>query len=167
MSESPNRRRWWSFALRGLLVVMMLLCIWLGVAFSRAQQQRSFIASLRKNNYDPDLSLFFDYQMDRSQPDAVRVEPVALHPIEQLPQFLQNTIYPELLTRIAGFGFGPFSGDAPVPDEIIDAACNLPALEIILINELVSDQQAAKLKAAHPNAQWMDSMAGKRGKPVD
>ncbi len=42
-----NRRRWFRYSMRTMLVVVTLLCIWLGLVVSRAERQRRAVAALR------------------------------------------------------------------------------------------------------------------------
>ncbi len=58
---ATNRRRWFRYSMRTLLVVVTLLCIWLGLVVSRAERQRRAVVVLRAVNanifYDTPLSI--------------------------------------------------------------------------------------------------------------
>jgi hypothetical protein len=53
---TTNRRRWLRYSMRTLLVVVTLLCIWLGLVVSRAERQRQTVAALRAMN----AQVFYD-----------------------------------------------------------------------------------------------------------
>ncbi len=51
MTEQPaSRRRWFRYSMRSLLVVVTLLCIWLGTVVNRAERQRRTVKALRDLN---------------------------------------------------------------------------------------------------------------------
>ena len=47
MNEPKLKRRWFRFSLRTLLVVIALLCIWLGIITQRANKQRTAVVAVR------------------------------------------------------------------------------------------------------------------------
>jgi Leucine-rich repeat (LRR) protein len=47
MPPSPSRRRWFRISLRTVLILLTLLCIWLGVKVNQARRQKEAIAALK------------------------------------------------------------------------------------------------------------------------
>jgi len=45
-NPSKPRRRWFQFSLRTLLVLLTVLCVWLGVTVNRARKQREAVAAI-------------------------------------------------------------------------------------------------------------------------
>jgi hypothetical protein len=46
MPPAPPRRRWFRISLRTLLLLVTVLCIWLGVKVNLARRQKEAIAAL-------------------------------------------------------------------------------------------------------------------------
>ena len=60
MSDAPvKRRRWFRFSLRALLVVMTVLCVWLGFKVNAARRQREAVAAILKAGG----TVAYDYQL--------------------------------------------------------------------------------------------------------
>ena len=67
MTEPIKRRRWLRFSLRTLLVVMTVLCVWLGFKVNAARRQKEAVEAILKAGGE----IFFDYQLEppTGQPD--------------------------------------------------------------------------------------------------
>jgi len=48
MAEPKRKRRWFRFSLRTLLVVLTLLCVWLGIKVNSARNQRQLVAKVHE-----------------------------------------------------------------------------------------------------------------------
>ena len=47
-NPSKPRRRWFQYSLRTLLVLVTVLCVWLGVTVNRARKQREAVAAIQE-----------------------------------------------------------------------------------------------------------------------
>jgi Leucine Rich repeat len=77
MDQPPaNRRRWLRFSLRTLLVVMTVLCVWLGFKVNAARRQKEAVEAIIKAGG----TVTFGYQCVpvRGNPDALALDPNAL-----------------------------------------------------------------------------------------
>ncbi len=59
MTETKPKRRWFSFSLRMLIVVVTVFCVWLGFKVNTARRQRKALAAIHKAHG----GVFFDYEM--------------------------------------------------------------------------------------------------------
>ena len=61
MTEAKPKRRWFRFSLRTLLVLMTVLCVWIGIQVNSARRQREAVAAILKAGG----TVAFDYQVVR------------------------------------------------------------------------------------------------------
>jgi len=47
MAPASSRRRWFRISLRTMLLVVTLLCVWLGLKVNQARRQKDAIAALK------------------------------------------------------------------------------------------------------------------------
>src|SRR5688572_32824530 len=86
---SAPRRRWLSFSLRGLFVVVTIGCVWLAVVTTRARNQAAAVAKIQ----DLKGILHFDYQHDSRGNHAPDAEPGA-------PQWLRRALGEDYFRRV-------------------------------------------------------------------
>ena len=74
----PIRRRWSRFSLRMMLVVITVLCVWLGLKVNAARRQRTAVAAILGDRG----RIIFDYQMVpiAGEPDTFDVDANSLPP---------------------------------------------------------------------------------------
>ena len=60
MIEAKPKRRWFRFSLRTFLVIVTLICVWLGWEFSSARKQKQAVEAIRAIGGNA----FYDYQVD-------------------------------------------------------------------------------------------------------
>lgn len=130
MAATPSirtaKRRWLSFSLRGALILLTALCIWLAILATRARQQELAIRKIMELRG----VLRFDYQQqDRSAPDKPRP-----------PEWLQKAVGEEYFRKVVSVDFA-YGGGAKVTDDDLALLAGLPDLTTIELgnNKTVTD----------------------------
>ena len=63
-TPSKPRRRWFQFSLRTLMVLVTVLCVWLGLVSERARKQREAVAAIEALGG----WVWYDYQNSGQEP---------------------------------------------------------------------------------------------------
>ena len=139
MTEPIKRRRWFRFSLRMLLVVMTVLCIWLGFTVNAARRQKAAVDTI----LEAGGSVLFDYQNDPKSQLMVRLssakdlvffsafvrDPNALPPG---PTWLRKQFGDDYFRNVIQVNL-PFSELEPTRAAINQLA-SLPSLKSLLLN---------------------------------
>ena len=104
---SAPRRRWLSFSLRGLFVVVTIGCVWLAVVTTRARNQAAAVAKIQ----DLKGILHFDYQHDSRGNHAPDAEPGA-------PQWLRRALGEDYFRRVVTVDLNFGGGDKAADDDL-------------------------------------------------
>lgn len=121
-AETPSpRRRWLSFSLRGVLLLLTALCIWLAIIATRARNQARSVAAVAARGGQ----LRFDYEpADRKASDRPRP-----------PQWLRQAVGEEYFRQVQSVTYnvnGGIGGLQVTDDElaVFDALPDLTTLEL-------------------------------------
>jgi hypothetical protein len=158
LSRSAPRRRWFRISLRTMLLLLTLLCIWLGVKVNQARRQKEAIAALRSIHQNVVL---YHQQRDGGYPDFA-----AEHPA---PAWLRQITGDDFFQRVRGIGGGNAAftdefaphlsafddltwlriGDSPASDEVLCQIGDLSSLETVqFIKTPVGDRFMERLASA-------------------
>src|SRR6476646_10397108 len=86
----PRRRRWFRFSLRTLLIAITLLCVWLGLTFNRANDERHAAAVIE----DAHGEIVYDWQIRPPGSDPnIQLTPLG-------PKWLRSLLGPHWFDRI-------------------------------------------------------------------
>jgi hypothetical protein len=104
--EPTPKRRWLRFSLRGLLVSIAAIAIWLGIQVNRAHKQRDSVAELQRAG----AVIFYDYhhRPEMAEAESFRFDPTAEPPISP---WLVQLIGQEYFSRVEGLDFGSLNVD--------------------------------------------------------
>src|SRR5262245_2297279 len=120
--DSYPRRRWLSFSLRGLFLVITIACIWLAIVATRARRQAAAIAKVQELKG----VLHFDYQKDGRGNAVANGEP-------QAPKWLRNAIGEDYFRRVVTVDFN-FGGGNKATDADLVVFRSLPDVANIELN---------------------------------
>ncbi len=161
---TPRRRRWFRISLRTLLLLVTLLCIWLGVKVNQARRQKEAIAALKSIGLRID---FYHQRRDQGFPDS-SAEPPA-------PTWLRQITGDDFFQRVCSLGGNnpDFTddhaahlsaldhlmyltiGDSPASDEALAQIGNTSSLEIVhFFNTPVGDCFVGRL-AKSQKLSWL------------
>ena len=137
-------RRWLSFSLKTLLIVVTVLGVWLGVRVNEAQKQRRARDQLAKVGG----TVLYDYQwkVDRALPLGGDWDYNAESPV---PAWLNNLVGEDFFVRVKGVTFAQRLTGRPEILTAVDLAClhDLPCLESLgFTSAEVSDDALAAFR---------------------
>src|SRR5215471_19817094 len=94
-SANP-RPRWLRYSLRTLLLLMTILCIWLGLQVNAARRQREAVAAILKAGGD----IAFDYQLIRQPDGTLTKNPKPQEASPNAPRWLREYLGDEYFRRV-------------------------------------------------------------------
>lgn len=127
MNELPHkkRRRWLSFSLRGMLVLITLLCVFLGligVEWMESRREEAAVMKLREAG----AWICYDYQRDRNQLEADNPEVVFNEsPTPYGPAAVRYLFGEHIFSRVVEIDFSYFPGNTENANQV---ASELPKL---------------------------------------
>jgi hypothetical protein len=106
MTEPIKRRRWFRFSLRMLLVVVTVLCVWLGFKVNAARREHAAITAIR--NAGGEIICDFQYVPSPMIPGSLSLD---IHQPPNGPAWLRSIFGDEMLNHAfnARFQFRPIS----------------------------------------------------------
>jgi hypothetical protein len=117
--KSP--RRWFRFSLRTMMVVVTLLCVWLGVVSNRANRQRRAVETITSHSGH----VRYDYQRD----DPFAGNPFADDPPPPGPDWMRNLIGIDYFATVVEVDIN----EDVANDDIVAALGDLPHLRSLAL----------------------------------
>jgi hypothetical protein len=164
MNRRKPNRRWFRFTLRGLMICVLILCVWLAWVVNRAHFQRDLLAALDRCDAVPKFSIEFNEQGEEIEPGQTDFEPSAFanwlapwigeeyfYPTIVGARFYEHSPTIEalrLLARLPRVYVLSFSA-AGISSEMLDQIKSLPAIERLEITDASDDllMHVAQLKS--------------------
>ena len=132
MAEPIKRRpRWLRFSLRTLLVVITVLCVWLGFKVNAARRQKEAVDAILKAGG----TVFYDFQ----RPANVVGVPVATEPPGA--RWLRRLLGDEYFEDVIGVGF---SGVKKPTIDVLQQLSRLPKLETVNLSDTQVDDEGLR-----------------------
>jgi hypothetical protein len=158
MPPAPSRRRWFRISLRTVLLLVTLLCIWLGIKVNQARRQKEAIAALKSIK----SHIAFYHQLDDEGRVNYRDEPSIPAWLRQITgdDFFQRVwavsggdaaFTDEYAARLSAFDHLTWLRivDSPAGDESLATIGNTESLETVqIINTPVGDRFMHRLAQA-------------------
>lgn len=131
MTEPIQRRpRWLRFSLRTLLVLMTVLCIWLGFKVNAARRQKEAVEAILKAGG----TVFYDYQMIPFASPSVafnfKVDPNA---VPNGPAWLRKVVGEDYFRNASCVLFEDFHDDGALAEPVIAQIAELPKPRILFV----------------------------------
>jgi hypothetical protein len=126
MTDAKPKRRWFRFSLRMLLVLLTVLCVWLGLKVNLARQQREAVEAI----YKAGGSVVFDYQyLPKSNPvgSAIRDYTINLDAAAPAPSWLRFLMGDDCFRTVIAVYFN--SPKSSISKTDFDQIAKLPALK--------------------------------------
>ncbi len=133
--RAVKRRRRLRYSMRTLLVLVTVLCIWLGFVVSRAQRQRRTVEKIRRS--DPHSTAYYDYQKE---------DPAALRGPEWLRRWLGDDYFQHVVSVSIYLSHGDVT-----PDDL----ANLPELKQLFSVRMPLTDDGMRTIARLQKLEWL------------
>jgi hypothetical protein len=111
MAEVLKRRRWLSFSLRGLMIVVTILCVWLGWWVNSAVEQRAAVEAIHR--VDEHANLWYDNEnLDSNAGMMAGWGGVMKRSSSWAPDFIEQRLGKDFFHNVKSVAFGQGLRDA-------------------------------------------------------
>ena len=145
--ETEPKRRWYQYSLRSLVLVMTVVCLWLGYISNEARKQRNAVAWVEE------MGGHVEYDYEPLNPIDVKIQDGKVYFYEIVPE----PPGPDWLREWIGIDYFSDVARVYLMDTIIKDLSQLESLTNLKLLTLsypeVSEEEVQKLQEALPNCQ--------------